>query len=120
MPRPYSHALREQIVRTVERGTSRRTTAQLFDVSLAFVVKLMQRWERNHTLAPKRVPTRVLTAHGNLVRRIVATQPQITIEELRARLAWEGVDVSRAVLGRFLVANGLTYRQRRGMRPRAS
>jgi len=116
MPHPYSLALREQIIRAVERGISRRTAAQLFDVSLAFVVKLMQRWERDHTLSPKRVQTHLLAPHGHLVRAIVSAEPRITIDELRARLAEQGVVVGRASLGRFLVASGLTYRRRREMR----
>jgi transposase len=115
MSPPYSLALREQIIRAVIRGISRRTTAQLFDVSLAFVVKLMQRWERDHTLAPKRVSAFALTPHADIVRALVAKQPRITIDKLRERLAEEGIVVGRAALGRFLIASGLSYKNRRKM-----
>lgn len=117
MPRPYSKELREQIVRTVRAGISRRTTARLFDVSVGFVVKLMQRWNRDATLAPKRMPAYALAAHAGLVRAVVAAQPAITIDELQQRLAVEGIRVGRASVGRFLIAAGLTRRKRRPVQP---
>lgn len=46
MTRPYSEDLRERIVRVVESGTSRNAAAKQFDVSISFVVKLMQRWNQ--------------------------------------------------------------------------
>ena len=46
MTRPYSEDLRERVVRVVESGTSRNAAAKQFDVSISFVVKLMQRWKR--------------------------------------------------------------------------
>jgi len=46
MARPYSVDLRERVVRVVENGASRRATAAKFEVSISFVVKLMQRWRR--------------------------------------------------------------------------
>ena len=49
MTRPYSEDLRERVVRVVESGTSRNAAAKQFDVSISFVVKLMQRWkQRGH------------------------------------------------------------------------
>lgn len=116
MPRPYSMELREQVARAVGRGISRRTAAQLFDVSLGFVVKLMQRWNRDHTLAPKRLSAHLLSAHAPLVRALVTAEPRITIDELRQRLADEGIEVARASVGRFLVAIGLSYKARRSIR----
>lgn len=44
MTRPYSSDLRERMVRAVEARMSRRATAAKLEVSVSFVVKLMQRW----------------------------------------------------------------------------
>jgi hypothetical protein len=44
--------LRERVVRAVENGASRRATAAKFEVSISFVVKLMQRWRRRGTVHP--------------------------------------------------------------------
>ena len=54
MTRPYSVDLRERVVRAVEAGLSRRAAARRFEVSVSFVVKLMQRWRRRGTVAPER------------------------------------------------------------------
>lgn len=113
MPRPYSKELREQVVRTVRSGISRRTTAQLFDVSLGFVVKLMQRWGRDGTLEPKRMHAYALAEHAGRVRALVAEQPDLTIDALHQRLAAAGIRVGRASVGRFLIAAGLTRKHRR-------
>jgi transposase len=115
MTRPYSVDLRERVVRSVESGTSRRATAAKFEVSVSFVVKLMQRWRRRGAVAPdryggwKRSP---LEAHAERVRALLRAEPDLTIEELRLRLAGGGVQTSRSALGRFLCAQGLTRKKR--------
>ena len=38
------------VVRVVESGTSRNAAANQFDVSISFVVKLMQRWKQRGTI----------------------------------------------------------------------
>jgi transposase len=67
MARPYSVDLRERVVRAVENGVSRRATAAKFEVSISFVVKLMQRWRRRGTVQPDRIggaKRSALAAHG--------------------------------------------------------
>jgi transposase len=119
MVRPYSVDLRERVVRAVEAGASCRATAANFEVSISFVVKLMQRWRRRGTLAPdryggwKRSP---LAAAADLVLALVALTPDLTLEELRVRLAAGGIRTSRSALGRFLLNQGLT-RKKRGTPP---
>jgi transposase len=123
MARPYSVDLRERVVRAVENGASRRATAAKFEVSVSFVVKLMQRWYRRGTVQPDRIgggKRSALAAHGGQVRALVATAPDLTIAELRQRLAADGIAVSRSGLGRFLVAVGLTRKKRPGTRPSRS
>jgi transposase len=120
MARPYSVDLRARVVRAVEAGLSRRAAAAKYEVSISFVVKLMQRWRRRGTVQPDRIggwkrPT--LAAHTARVRALVAAAPDLTIAELQSRLAAEGVAVSRSSVGRFLVAAGLTRKKRRSMPP---
>jgi transposase len=123
MPVAYSDDLRERVVRSVEGGASRRSTAQKFEVSVSFVIKLMQRWRGTGTLAAKprgnTKPPR-LSAHAAVVEAIVAGQPDITLDELQARLANQGIVVGRSSVGRFLNALGLTHKKRRSTRPSRS
>ena len=117
MTRPYSVDLRERVVRAVESGASRRATAAKFEVSVSFVVKLLQRWRRCGSVAPdryggwKRSP---LEAHAERLRALLVAEPDLTIEELRLRLAGAGagVQTSRSALGRFLCGQGLTRKKR--------
>ena len=120
MARPYSVDLRERVVRAVENGASRRASAAKFEVSISFVVKLMQRWRRCGTVQPDRIggaKRSALAAHGERVHALVAAEPDLTIAELRHRLAAEGIAASRSGLGRFLIAAGLTRKKRPGTPP---
>ena len=52
MAKPYSDDLRERVVGAVEGGSSRREAAGQFDVSVSFVVKLMQRDQATGSFRP--------------------------------------------------------------------
>jgi transposase len=41
------------VVRAVEAGLSRRATARRFEVSVSFVIKLVQRWQQRGTVEPE-------------------------------------------------------------------
>jgi transposase len=120
MTRPYSSDLRERIVRVVEAGASRNAAAAQFDVSISFVVKLLQRWRDRGTIAPDqyggwRKPT--LAPHAVLIREIVTADNDITLEELRLRLVADGIATSCPTLCRFLKALKLTRKKRPSTRP---
>jgi transposase len=120
MARPYSVDLRERVVRAVEAGLSRRAAAAKFAVSISFVVKLMQRWRELGTLEPERIggaKRATLAAHAERVQALLAAEPDLTIIEVRDRLAAAGITTSRSALGRFLLALRLTRKKRRSMPP---
>jgi transposase len=115
MARAYSVDLRERVVRAVEGGVSRRAAAAKFEVSISFVVKLMPRWHQRGTIQPDRIggwKRSTLAAHGERLRALLAAEPDLTIAELRHRLAHEGIATSRSGVGRFLAAAGLTRKTR--------
>ena len=118
MPRPLSLDLRERIVEAVEAGSSRREAAEQFEVSVSCAIKLVQRWERTGSVAPAPMGGRkphALAAHEARVRAVLAAQPDITLDELRAQLTDEGIKVSRSSIGRFLQALGWTRKKRPSM-----
>jgi transposase len=120
MTRPYSVDLRERVVRGVEAGLSRRAAARKFEVSVSFVIKLVQRWRRAGTVAPERYggwKRPILAAHAERVHALLHGEPDLTIAELRTRLAAEAILVSPAAISRFLAAEGLTRKKRRRTRP---
>jgi transposase len=118
MARAYSDDLRRRVVEAVEGGASCRIAAARYQVSVSFVVKLMQRWRTMATVTAKPVggqrPYR-LARHAELVRELVAARPDLTLEELRGDLAKHGVQVGRSSIDRFLNKLGLTRKKRRSM-----
>lgn len=120
MARPYSRDLRERVVKAVVAGQSRQEVARRFGVSPSFAIKLLQQWEKTGTLEPRQIGGQkdfALRPHEALVRRFVASHPDQTIDELTARLGSAGISISRAAVGRFLVALDLTVKKRRSMLP---
>ena len=119
MGRPYSQDLRSRIVAVVEAGGSRNAAAGQFAVSVSCVVKLMQRFRRTGSIAPAprgRKPY-ALAEHEAVVRELVATQPDLTLDELTQALADRGIRVGRSSVNRFLQACGLTFKKSRCMPP---
>lgn len=115
MPRAYSQDLRDRIVRAVDAGASRRSTAATFEVSVSFVIRLVQRWRTTGSARVRGTggrPRHRLEPHGELVDRLLAARRDITLEELRAALGREGVTVSRSAVDRYLRARGLTRKKR--------
>jgi transposase len=123
MARAHSQDLRERIVRAVEAGSSRRAAAAQFAVSESCAIKLMQRWERTGSVAPAAIGGKkpyALAGHVDLVRALIAAQPDATIDELRAQLASQGIAVGRSSIDRFLKALNLTHKKRRSTPPSRS
>jgi transposase len=120
MPRAYSEDLRVRIVRAVDAGASRRSTAAKFEVSVSFVIRLVQRWRATGSAkvrGPGGRPRHRLEPHGELVDRLLAAKRDTTLEELRQALAREGVTASRSAVDRYLRARGLTRKKRQAMPP---
>ena len=89
MAKPYSDDLRERVARAVEGGSSRREAAGQFDVSVSFVVKLMQRVRATGSFRPgdfggHKEPK--LTQHAAVVGERVEQTPSATRLELRKKL----------------------------------
>jgi transposase len=121
----YSIDLRHKIVQACERRLgSQRALADLFGVSLSFVEKLLRRRRTTGSLAPKphaggQKPSLDAAADA-LVRQLVHDHPDMTLEELCARVAaGRGVRVSVATMCRVLQRLGLPRKKSRSMRPSA-
>ena len=115
MGRPYSEDLRSRIVAAVEGGVSRRAAAKQFAVSVSCVIKLMQQVRRTGSLsaAPRGRKPYALAGHEALVRTLVGSQPDLTLDELTRELADRGVGVGRSSVNRFLRWCGLTLKKSR-------
>ena len=116
MAKPYSDDLRGRVVRAVEQGSSRHEAAGQFDVSVSFVVKLMQRFQATGSFKPgdfggHRKPK--LAPHEAVVRDLVEQAPSATLLELQKKLSERGVEVGKSSIGRFLQRLRISYKKKR-------
>ena len=114
MAKPYSDDLRERVVRAVEQGSSRHGVAGHFDVSVSFVVKLMQRFRATGSFKPgdfggHREPK--LARHEAVVRELVDQTPSATLLELKKKLSERGVEVGKSSIARFLKRLRISFKK---------
>jgi transposase len=88
---PYSDDLREKIIQFFENHPdyTQQDIADEFGISRSFVEKLLQRWRATNSSAI--LPhgggqQRKLKGHEEKTREFVAAQPDLTLDELRAKL----------------------------------
>ena len=83
-----SNDLRIRVVRKVGSGMSCRRAAAHFDVSPSSAIRFVQRYEEEGTVAVKQPPPRKrrLDPYGDDILRWIQETPDMTLEELSARL----------------------------------
>jgi transposase len=114
MTKAYSLDLRVRVVRFVEGGRSRHAAAAHFDVSVAFVVKLVAAWRETGSLAPKPEGGwrySKLDPHRDFLVARVAEKADMTMPELAAELAGRGTIVAPSSLARWLIRHGYRFKK---------
>jgi len=114
MPRPYSTDLRERAVEAVESGASRREIAEIFKVGVSSVIRWCQRWSETGSAAPKRSGGSVspLEEHSDWILALIAKQPDLTLEEILAAMAKQGIPGSRSALQRFFDRHNVSFKKK--------
>lgn len=109
MAHPISNDLRERIIRFYENHDdyTQPEIADEFGVSLSFVEKLLRRWRTTQSsaaLPPGGGNISPLRTHDATLQKLVAAQPDITLAELKDRLATKkDPDVSEPAICRALI-----------------
>jgi transposase len=109
--------LRQRILKAYDRGdATREQVASRFEVSLGMVKKLIQQRRHSGDIAPRhhrsgRKPI-ILDSHRRELRSLVSKQPDLTLEEIRARL---GLACTIQAIHYVLADMGLTYKKRRSV-----
>jgi len=120
MPATISMDLRVRIFEDRQAGESTSEVADRFEVSPAFVRRLMQRHRQTGSLAPScapRGPKPKLAERADQLRQLHAQQPDLTPAEIRQRL---GLTVSLLTIWRMLRRLGLTFKKSPSMPPNAT
>ena len=116
MTAPLSQDLRERIVRAVEGGSTIRQAARRFAVSASAAVKLMQRVRQTGSTAPAKIGgyrRPLLEKHANDLRALVASQPGITLREIKAALAARDIIVKAlSTIADMLHRLGLSHKKK--------
>ena len=114
MARPISNDLRERIVKAVDGGMSRNAAAKKYEVGITTVINLIRRWRETGQWKPDVVGGyygHKLTPHEKRLRKILDEKPDITLMEIKDRLAKAGIKISKSSIDRFLNHLDLSYKK---------
>ena len=113
----YSEDLRQRIVDAVDGGVSRRQAAEHYDVSVSSAIRYARRWRETGSVqaaamgAPRRSK---LDPHGDWLLTQIDDTPDLTLEEIIARLGSErGVKSSIGGLWNFFHRHGISFKKNR-------
>ena len=115
MARAYSLDLRERVVAAVVGGQSCRSAARAFGVSVASVVKWLQRYRTTGSAAAKPMGGKrpyALEGERNWVLARIGEVPDLTLRAMTAELAARGIVVSHYAVWHFLRREGITLRKK--------
>jgi transposase len=115
MGKPYADDLRLVVIRLIEEGHTRPEVAELCGISLSSVGRYIRRYRATGGVSPDKFggyKDYALAKYAERIRRWIAKRPDLTLLELRARLAEVGVNVAASSVFRFLRHLGLTFKKR--------
>jgi transposase len=114
MTKSYSLDLRRRVARFVEAGHSCHAAARHFDVSVAFVVRLMATYRTTGSLAPKPEGGwrySKLDPHREFLIRRVAEKDDLTMPQLAVELAARGTTVTPASISHWFIRQGYSFKK---------
>lgn len=120
MSRAYSADLRGRVIDAVAAGGSARGAAARCGVGIATAVRWVRRWRETGERTARRQGHpgySKLDAHEVFLLELIEDEVDITLEEMRQRLAAErGVAAGIGTLWRFFDRRGITVKKRAAMR----
>lgn len=112
----YSADLRERVVAAITNGMSRRAASRLFKVSASSVIRWMQSFNERGSCEAKPtggdVRSQAMEAHKDWLLSLIDQEPDLTLEEIRARLAVEqAFKASVSMLWRFFHRHRISFKR---------
>ncbi len=121
MGRPLSNDLRERVVAAVAAGQSRHKAAAQFGVCPSSAIRWVRLAEQTGEVKPRPrggdMRSARIEAHAVLIFSLVEARRDMTLMELQAALAEQGVAAAVSTLWRFFDRHQITLKRRPGMRP---
>jgi transposase len=115
MGKPYSEDLRARVIEAAQDGASIQETVEQLAVSISSVVRFRRLYRETGSVKPAKFggyKGYALAAHEDLVRQLLAEQPDITLAEFQAALAKRKVTVGRSSVSRFLHHLNLRFKKK--------
>lgn len=116
MTAPLSNDLRLRVVKAIEGGLSRRAAAAKFEVSIASAVRWYHRFKRTGSIEPDAIGgdhhSHRAEAHAARILQWIDEQRDLTLVEIRDRLAEEGHVFAPATIWRLLDRHNYTVKKR--------
>lgn len=124
MAQSLSFDLRSRVLAAVAEGWSCRQAAARFGISASSAIRwqALRRAGEDGRAKPQggdRLSCRT-EAHAGLITAALAETPDITLAELKGRLAAQGASTSVTALWRYFRRHGITRKKRQPMRPSKS
>lgn len=120
MAKPYSEDLRRRVVEAIEGGATIPEVAEQCGVSISSVVRFLKLHRETGSISSAQFggyKDFALAEHEDLVRQLVAEQPDITLVELGKRLAKKKIAASKSSISRFLHHLQLRFKKKASGRP---
>jgi transposase len=115
MAKGYSKDLRVRAVAIVEAGESAREAARLLDLGASTAIRWIERWTKTGSVDAKpgtghcRSP---LETHKQWLFDLMAAEPDLTLDEVRARLRTEKkLKSSKSSISRFYDRHDITFKK---------
>ena len=115
MGKPYSEDLRERVIGAAQDGATIPEIAEQFGVSISSVVRFRRLHRETGSVSPAKFggyKGYALGAHEELVRELVAEQPDIPLAALKAVLATEKGTAGQSSISRFLHHLNLRFKKK--------
>lgn len=115
MAKPYSNDLRARVIEAIEEGATREEAAERHHVSLSSVGRFLRLERERGSVSPVKFggyKPYALAAHEELVRHLLAEQPDITLAELKVLLRKRKIAVGQTSIFRFLRHLKLTFKKK--------
>jgi transposase len=114
MPTAYSIDIRKRVIARVAGGGSRREAAEHFEVSPSTAVNWVKRFEEAGDCAAKLRggSTSPLEAHADTLLRLIAEQPDLTLDEVVSAMRKRRILGSRTAVWRFFARHNITFKKK--------
>jgi transposase len=113
MPKPYSVDLRTRVMEEVQTGASCRGAAEQYGISPSVVIIWTQRFEATGSVAAKPSGGSIspLERHADFVLGLLRDKPDMTLDEIVARMRKGKIPGSRSAVWRFFARRDISFKK---------